>query len=152
MIPLVFEAPTGAAGKAMLQLIKSIHNHHRAYVLPFDDRHETAVFQKNWTHRISTSIQLGTANMIHNIPLGNRAYARISKEQYGERLQDEEKTKHTEDETESEDGDQETEANDNEERDEEIEKECTKKIDDSLSTMPTPAFSRIIGQNVGGGV
>ena len=99
MIPLVFEAPTGAAGKAMLQLIKSVHNHHRAYVLSFDDRHETAVFQKNWTHRISTSIQLGTANMIHNIPLGNRAYARISKEQYGERLQDEEKTKHTEDET-----------------------------------------------------
>ena len=91
MIPLVFEAPTGAAGKAMLQLIKSLHNQHRAYVLPFDDRHETAIFQKNWTHRISTSIQLGTANMLHNIRLGNRAYARISQEQYGERLQEEEK-------------------------------------------------------------
>jgi len=46
MIPLVFEAPTGAAGKAMLQLIKSVHNHHRAYVLPFDDRHETSIFKK----------------------------------------------------------------------------------------------------------
>lgn len=86
MIPIVFEAPTGAAGKAMLHLMQSVKNHHRAYVFPFDDRHETAVFQTNWMHRISTSVQLGTANMIHQIPLGNRAYARISKEDYGERL------------------------------------------------------------------
>ena len=93
--------------------------------------------------------------MIHNIPLGNKAYARISQEQYGERLQEEEKTEHTEDETESEDEDQEMEEEDNnEETDEEIEIECINKIDDRLSTMPTPecALSRIIGQNVGGGV
>jgi hypothetical protein len=32
-------------------------------------------------------MQLGTAN-IHQIPLGNRAYTRISKEDYGERLQE----------------------------------------------------------------
>ena len=93
--------------------------------------------------------------MIHNIPLGNRAYARISQEQYGERLQEEEKTEHTEDETESEDEDQEMEKeNNNEEADEEIEIECINKIDDRLSTEQNPecAFSRIIGQSIGGGV
>ena len=64
-----------------------VRNHHRAYILPFDDRYETAIFQKNWIHRISTSLQFGTARMIHNIPLGNRAKTRISKEEYGERIQ-----------------------------------------------------------------
>jgi hypothetical protein len=87
MIPLVFEAQTGTAGKEMLQPIKSVRNHHRAYILPFDDRYETAIFQKNWIHRISTSLQFGTARMIRNIPLGNRAKTRISKEEYGERIQ-----------------------------------------------------------------
>ena len=48
---------------------------------------ETAIFQKNWIHRISTSLQFGTARMIHNIPLGNRAKTRISKEEYGGRIQ-----------------------------------------------------------------
>lgn len=87
MIPLVFEAQTGTAGKEMLQLMKGVRNHHRAYILPFDDRYEAAIFQKNWIHRISTSLQFGTARMIHNIPLGNRAKTRISKEEYGERIQ-----------------------------------------------------------------
>ena len=32
-------------------------------------------------------MQFGTARMIHNIPLGNRAKTRISKEEYGERIQ-----------------------------------------------------------------
>ena len=36
---------------------------------------------------ISTSLQYGTARMIHNIPLGSRVKTRISKEEYGERLQ-----------------------------------------------------------------
>jgi hypothetical protein len=39
---------------------------------------------------ISTSLQYGTARMIHNIPLGSRVKTRISKEEYGERLQAEE--------------------------------------------------------------
>jgi hypothetical protein len=40
-------------------------------------------------HRISASLQYGTgtARMIHNIPLGKRVKTRISKEEYGERLQ-----------------------------------------------------------------
>ena len=90
MIPVVFEAPTGAAGKAMLQLINSVQNHHGAYVLPFDDRHETAAFHLFLDTQDIHSVQLGTANMIHQIP-GNRAYTRISQEDYGGRLQETER-------------------------------------------------------------
>ena len=85
----------------MLRLIESVRNHHGAYILPSDDRYETAIFQKIWIHRISTSLQFGTARMIHNIPLGNRAKTRISKGEYGERLQAEENGENVESEDET---------------------------------------------------
>ena len=65
--PLVFEAPAGAAGRTMIALAGRISNHHRAFVLPRDIRKETSIFQATWINRISTAVQLGTANMVYHI-------------------------------------------------------------------------------------
>ena len=64
--PLVFEAPAGAAGRTMIALAGRISNHHRAFVLPRDIRKETSSFQATWINRISTAVQLGTANMVYH--------------------------------------------------------------------------------------
>ena len=86
MIPVVFESPSGAAGKAMKKLIASVLNHHRTFILPFDDKEESTIFQKTWMHRISTCLQIGTANMLYNIPSGRSTFSRISKESYSQQI------------------------------------------------------------------
>ena len=84
--PLVFEAPAGAAGRTMIALAGRISNHHRAFVLPRDIRKDTSIFQATWINRISTAVQLGTANMIYHISRMSRTSGRICKEQYSETL------------------------------------------------------------------
>ena len=37
-------------------------------------------------HRISTCLQIGTANMLHNIPSGRSTCSRISKESYSQHI------------------------------------------------------------------
>ena len=86
MIPIVFESPSGAAGKAMKKLIASVLNHHRTFILPFDDKEESTIFQRTWMHRISTCLQIGTANMIYNIPSGRSTASRISKDSYSQQI------------------------------------------------------------------
>ena len=86
MAPLAFEAPAGAAGREMTRLVAKVHSHHRAFVLPRDDRKETSIFQATWIHRISTAVQLGTANMVYNISRMSRTKGRLCKEQYSKSL------------------------------------------------------------------
>ena len=46
-------------------------------VLPVEDNSSTQIVFSTWTHQVSTALQLGNANMIHNIPLGNRCKSRL---------------------------------------------------------------------------
>ena len=81
MMPLLFEV-FGAAGKTMLELTRRVRNQYRAYVLPFDDRKDLQIFQSTWMNRLSTRLQIGTANMIFQISAGQRTSGRISKDDY----------------------------------------------------------------------
>ena len=64
-----------------------VRNQYRAYVLyiyhlPFDDRKDLQIFQSTWMNRLSTRLQIGTANMIFQISAGQRTSGRISKDDY----------------------------------------------------------------------
>ena len=79
MLPLLFET-FGAAGKTMLDLTRRVRKQYRAYVLDHDDPKAEQVFHSTWMNRISTSLQIGTANMIHNIAMGRRTRGRPAKD------------------------------------------------------------------------
>ena len=81
MLPLLFDT-FGAAGKTMLDLTRRVRKQYRAYILDHDDTKAEQVFHSTWMNRISTSLQIGTANMIHNIAMGSRTLYRKT----GERL------------------------------------------------------------------
>ena len=72
---LLFET-SGAAGKTMLDLTRRVRKQYRAYILDHDDPKAEQVFHSTWMNRISTSLQIGTANMIHNIAMGRRTLYR----------------------------------------------------------------------------
>ena len=79
MLPLLFET-FGAAGKTMLDLTRRVRKQYRAYILDHDDPKAEQVFHSTWMNRISTSLQIGTANMIHNIAMGRRTRGRPAKD------------------------------------------------------------------------
>ena len=49
-------------------------------VLPCEDRSGEQTFYAAWVHRVSSALQRGTAEMIHNIAEGNRTTSRRTKD------------------------------------------------------------------------
>jgi len=76
VIPIVFESH-GAAAPATIEHMALMRHHFGHLVLPVEDNSSTQIFFSTWTHQVSTALQLGNANMIHNIPLGNRCKSRL---------------------------------------------------------------------------
>ena len=73
VIPLIWETH-GAAGTQTQQLISNLQTQYREEVLPDRDQSASSVFNSAWGFSISTKLQIGNAEMIHNIVVGNRAY------------------------------------------------------------------------------
>ena len=79
IIPFVVEAH-GAAGPEACRLMAMTKHQFGQLVLPCEDASSEQTFYSAWAFRISPALQRGTAQMIHNITLGNTVKSRRTKD------------------------------------------------------------------------
>ena len=79
IVPVVFETH-GAAGPETCAMLSTVRHQFSNVALPCEDKSSEAVFFTAWMHRVSTTLQRGTALMIYNIARGNTTKARRTKE------------------------------------------------------------------------
>ena len=70
----------GAAGPEACRLMAMIKHQFGQLVLPCEDKSSEQTFYSAWAFRISSALQRGTAQMIHNITLGNTVKSRRTKD------------------------------------------------------------------------
>ena len=75
IVPFVLETH-GAAGPEACKLMAATKHQFGHVVLPREDQSSEAIFFAAWAYRVSTALQIGTAEMIHNIALGNTTKSR----------------------------------------------------------------------------
>ena len=73
--PIVFET-YGAAGPTTLEHMSLIRHQYGNVVLPCEDRSSESIFHSKWAYELSTALQLGNAEAIHNIPRHIRSQVR----------------------------------------------------------------------------
>ena len=73
--PIVFET-YGAAGPTTLEHMSLTRHQYGNVVLPCEDRSSESIFHSKWAYGLSTALQLGNAEAIHNIPRAVRIHAR----------------------------------------------------------------------------
>ena len=79
VVPVVFETH-GAAGPEACAMFKMVRHQFSNVALPCEDKSSESIFFSAWMHRVSTTLQRGTALMIYNIARGNTTKARRTKE------------------------------------------------------------------------
>ena len=79
VIPVVFETH-GAAGREACAMFAMVRHQFSNVALPCEDKSSESIFFSAWMHRVSTTLQRGTALMIYNIARGNTTKARRTKE------------------------------------------------------------------------
>ena len=79
VVPVVFETH-GAAGPEACAMFTMVRHQFSNVALPCEDKSSEAIFFSAWMHRVSTTLQRGTALMIYNIARGNTTKARRTKE------------------------------------------------------------------------
>ena len=79
IIPVVFETH-GAAGREACAMFAMVRHQFSNVALPCEDKSSESIFFSAWMHRVSTTLQRGTALMIYNIARGNTTKARRTKE------------------------------------------------------------------------
>ena len=73
--PIVFET-YGAAGPTALEHMSLTRHQYGNVVLPCEDRSSESIFHSKWAYELPTSLQLGNAEAIYNIPRAVRTHAR----------------------------------------------------------------------------
>ena len=76
---MVFETH-GAAGPEACAMFTMVRHQFSNVALPCEDKSSESIFFSAWMHRVSTTLQRGTALMICNIARGNTTKARRTKE------------------------------------------------------------------------
>ena len=70
VVPVVFETH-GAAGPEACAMFAMVRHQFSNVALPCEDKSSESIFFSAWMHRVSTTLQRGTALMIYNIARGN---------------------------------------------------------------------------------
>ena len=78
IVPVVFETH-GAAGPETCAMLSMVRHQFSNVALPCEDKSSESIFFTAWMHRVSTTLQRGTALMIYNIARGNTTKARRTK-------------------------------------------------------------------------